>query len=260
MYLYVDARYLRRVFDDCLTPFVGSPVEVHWRLVKERFRAQRVFYYDCVDDLPRKGESETELRDRVSQQERELEAIGSLDGYFLRLGTVRGDPKRRRQKEVDVLIAVDMLTHLYRQHMTHALLLAGDLDFKPVVEAVVEQGTTVTVAFEPKSGSRALARAADSERRLTLSALWQMSTGPHDSRTFDLFPCGHDQKYSHNAPREKSGKIGSKFVYLSRSDGRTFIDLSEYDENLEYVYWSSPDDAKLFAFIEREFGPIEWSE
>ena len=215
MYLYVDARYLNRVFEDCLTSFVGRAVGVHWPSVKRYFNAQRVFYYDCLDDLPRQDESESDLRDRVTLQERQLESIGSLDGYFLRLGTVRGDPKRRRQKEVDVLIAVDMLTHSHKGNMSHAVLLAGDLDFKPVVEAVVEQGTNVTVAFEPKSGSKILARAADSERCLTLSALWYMSTGPYHQDTTDLFPRGHDHKYTHSAPRERSGLISERPVYLS---------------------------------------------
>lgn len=258
MYLYVDARYLKRVFEDCLTPFVGKAVDVHWPSVKDHFKAQRVFYYDCLDDLPRQDESEADLRDRITLQERQLESIGSLDGYFLRLGTVRGDPKRRRQKEVDVLIAVDMLTHSHRGNMSHAVLLAGDLDFKPVVEAVVEQGTKVTVAFEPKSGSKILARAADSEWRLMLSSLWYMSTGPYTQETVDLFPHGHDHKYSHDAPRERKGQIGSRPVYLSRQGERWFIDLYEFDQNLKYVYWSSPDDVRLLAFVEQEFGRIQW--
>jgi uncharacterized LabA/DUF88 family protein len=259
MYLFVDAGYFRRVFDECLAPFLGTTVEIHWPSVKRHFRAERVFYYDCVDDVLRPGESRPDLHARVSRQEHQLESIGSLDGYFLRLGTIRGNPGRIRQKEVDVLIAVDMLTHSHRGNMTHAILLAGDLDFKPVVEAIVEQGTTVTVAYESRSGSKILARAADSERCLTLSSLWYMSTGPHHPATVDLFPLGHDQKYSHNAPREKAGTIDSKPVYLSKRGERWFIDLYEYDENLEYVYWSSPSEARLFAFIEQEVGPIIWS-
>jgi hypothetical protein len=60
-------------------------------------------------------------------------------------------------------------------------------------------------------------------------------------------------------PREKAGTIDSKPVYLSKRGERWFIDLYEYDENLEYVYWSSPSEARLFAFIEQEVGPIIWS-
>jgi uncharacterized LabA/DUF88 family protein len=44
--------------------------------------------------------------------------------------------KKRQQKEVDVLLAVDMLTRSFYKNMTKAVLLAGDRDFKPVVEVV----------------------------------------------------------------------------------------------------------------------------
>jgi uncharacterized LabA/DUF88 family protein len=71
----------------------------------------------------------------------------------MRLGSLRGAPKKRRQKEVDVLLAADMLTHGYDGNMDKAILIAGDLDFRRVVEALVRRGVFVEVWYEPKSGA-----------------------------------------------------------------------------------------------------------
>ncbi len=77
----------------------------------------------------------------------------------MRLGTVTG--KRRRQKEVDILLAVDMLTHGFNGSMGKAVLLAGDLDFRPIVEALVRTGVFVEICYQRNSIAQDLPGAAD---------------------------------------------------------------------------------------------------
>lgn len=113
------------------------------------FNTQTFFarnYYDCLDDAQKDGESKSAFDARVESQRTYLSKIGSLPGVHLRTGTVMG--RQRRQKEVDVLLAVDMLTHGSNGSMGQAVLLAGDLDFRPVVDALVRTGVYVVVWYE----------------------------------------------------------------------------------------------------------------
>lgn len=258
MYLYIDAGYLRRVFQDRLSAFLGREIGIHWPSVKEELGAQRVFFYDSVDDIKRAGESETDFQLRQRNQEAQLDSIASLDGYFVRLGSFRGDAKRRRQKEVDVLLAVDMLTHSHRRNMSRAILIAGDLDFKPVVEAVVEKGTLVTLVFEPRTGSRDLARAADSQTLLTLRFLWNISLGPRSNETSELFPRSLGSHYNVKASSYKTGTINGKPVRLFDEGDYWLMDLSELDGNLRERFWSNSNKQTLLNFISEEFGQITW--
>jgi uncharacterized LabA/DUF88 family protein len=98
-------------------------------------RPFRTFFYNCLDNLQREKETKAEFEARVQRQEQYFARIRSTRAVHLRSGTLTGH-RRRRQKEVDVLLAVDMLTHGFNRNMTHATLLAGDLDFRPIVEAL----------------------------------------------------------------------------------------------------------------------------
>ncbi|MFO1253718.1 MAG: NYN domain-containing protein [Inhella sp.] len=161
MYLYIDSAYFRRVMADQVQAVLGVSATPFWPAVRQFFRASRVFVYECLHDLQRDGEQDEAFKARVSAQECMLKSIGLVDGFFLRRGSLRGTANRPRQKEIDVLLAVDLLTHAHRKAASLVTLVAGDLDFKPVVEAVVDLGVRVTVAYETKSGAVDLALAAD---------------------------------------------------------------------------------------------------
>ena len=65
-----------------------------------------------------------------------------------RLGSLKKVQKeKRRQKEVDNLIAVDTVYMAYEDHYDIALLLGADEDHLPVVEAVKRTGKRVYGAF-----------------------------------------------------------------------------------------------------------------
>ena len=66
-----------------------------------------------------------------------------------------------RSKRVDVTLATEMLTHAHRGNFDIAVLVAGDEDYVPLVEAVKSEGRRVAVWFVGSGLSPALRRSAD---------------------------------------------------------------------------------------------------
>jgi len=69
--------------------------------------------------------------------------------------------KSRGSKRVDISLATDMLTHAAQRNYEIAVLIAGDEDYVPLVEAVKQQGRRVYVWFLEDGLSSPLKRAAD---------------------------------------------------------------------------------------------------
>lgn len=67
------------------------------------------------------------------------------------------------QKGVDTLIATDMVSMAFLNHYDIALLVSGDGDLAPAVEAVKAAGKQIIVAAFPRSRSTAVGNAADHE-------------------------------------------------------------------------------------------------
>lgn len=56
-------------------------------------------------------------------------------------------PKTRSSKGVDITLARDMLSHAYQHHYDIALVVAGDADYVPLLEAVKKTGKMVALSF-----------------------------------------------------------------------------------------------------------------
>ena len=135
------------------------------------FDSTKVFYYDSIDDQVRSGEQVEELEKRIRDQEWYLREVNSFPNTHVRYGSITGgDRRKRRQKEVDILIAVDMMNHAIPQNMDRAVLLAGDRDFTPLAETLVQMGLTVEVAGDFRSTSDVLREVADSYRPLGITS------------------------------------------------------------------------------------------
>lgn len=68
---------------------------------------------------------------------------------------------RQRSKRVDISLATDMLLHAFRRNYETAVLVAGDEDYVPLVEAVKYTGCRVFVWFLDNGMSDSLRLAAD---------------------------------------------------------------------------------------------------
>jgi len=70
-------------------------------------------------------------------------------------------PRGRGSKQVDISLATDMLTHAHRKNYDVAILVAGDADYIPLVDAVMAEGACVVLWFIESGLSAALKRKAD---------------------------------------------------------------------------------------------------
>lgn len=185
-YLFVDGAYLRQRHADTMLAVFGEAADfdlsnlrqnlLHLRPLGGQDAFHRIFYYDCLHDIPKVGESDEELKSRIEQQRAAFDKIQSLHGFHVRLGSLSGSSRKMRQKEVDILLAVEMLDHAFRKNMTAAALIAGDLDFAPLLDSLVRLGTWVDVLYDPKSIAKGLLASADRGIPLTFHNYYSMCT------------------------------------------------------------------------------------
>ena len=103
------------------------------------------------------GVSETAIRahyytsvvgdeDRIRDTERALWELEFQAEVFKK-------PKRdKKSKGVDITLARDMLGHAHQDHYDIALLVAGDGDYVPLVDAVKKTGKIVALSFFAEHG------------------------------------------------------------------------------------------------------------
>ncbi len=119
----------------------------------------RAYYYDAMPD--------SSDRERHDKQNAYLQTIKDSEVFEVRLGRLkmdgRGEP---RQKGVDTLIAIDMLSKAYEDHYDIGILVAGDDDFLDVVKSVKDAGKRVYGAYFERNISPDLKDSFDKRKPL----------------------------------------------------------------------------------------------
>lgn len=157
-------------------------------------------------------------------------------------------------------IAVDMLTHSYRRNMHQATLLAGDLDFKPIVDALVQDGMYVELWYYPKSTSKELIYSADSRLILTLGAIHRYAMPSFKA------------KFSWPETTIKDKDVVSfKFLKKGKGPDNEIVELYKDNERYYYISPNSQNPGKynhtycqnvdiLEKYFENEFYKVQWDE
>lgn len=142
-YLFIDGAYFRKVLEHFSHSFFdGKQIPIAYHSIAADF--YKTFYYDCLSPR-KKAEDGEDYKARIKPQEEFFDSLRMLNGVHVYEGTSAGEEGKIRQKKVDTMIAVDMLTHSFRGNMDKATLLTGDLDFKPLVDALIQQGMYITL-------------------------------------------------------------------------------------------------------------------
>jgi len=173
-YLFVDGGCLRETLEDYSKRFFdGDRIEFDYERLGREF--QKVFYYDSLPPKKR-DEKEAEYQERIAPELEFFSKLNLLDGFHVYEGTSRRRRKKIEQKKVDIMIAVDMLNHSFRKNMSRATLLTSDLDFKPLIDALVDNGMYINLWYPINKTNQELIQSADSSRKLDLPAIFSYTT------------------------------------------------------------------------------------
>jgi uncharacterized LabA/DUF88 family protein len=217
-YIYIDGGYLRQRLQKYSDRyFSGEAVELDFLQLCSGY--EKKFYYDCLPGQ-RNGESDGDYAARKEQVQSLFDSLSELPGFHVFEGSLSGEGGRARQKGVDVQLGVHMLTHAHRGIVRNATLLAGDADFTPLVEAVVAEGSYVTLWADRGSVARSLRRAADRYNEFdvftifnsTRNSMWEKSARPQVSNELGVAHGGW--------PHLKTGRLergGEVNVYTNGS-------------------------------------------
>ncbi|MET4369444.1 hypothetical protein ABIA99_002129 [Bradyrhizobium sp. LB12.1] len=183
-YLFIDGACLRTTITEVEKTYTDDRViTVDFGKLTQHF--DKVFYYDA---LPSKhgGETDDQFTARLEQAKSFHDKLGELDRFHVYEGDTRRSPslRKQQQKKVDIMIAVDMLTHSFRRNMERATLLASDVDFKPLLDALVAEGMFVTLWYPPKRTNTDLIKSADRREQLDVRAIHGALAG--SSVQFDI--------------------------------------------------------------------------
>lgn len=170
-YLFIDGACLRTTIAEVERTYtLGRAITVDFGLLTDRF--DKVFYYDA---LPSKhgGETDDQFMARLDKAKSFHDKLADLDRFHVYEGDTRRSPslRKQQQKKVDIMIAVDMLTHSFRRNMERATLLASDVDFKPLLDALVSEGMFVTLWYPPKRTNADLIKSADRREQLDVRSI-----------------------------------------------------------------------------------------
>ncbi len=256
-YLFIDGGYLRKVADELMQALFGVPADIDLAAVRRNLspHPRRVFYYDCLNDVRKDGESETDFDPRVQKQQVAFDAIQSLDGFHVRLGSVSGKNRKIRQKKVDVLLAVDALDHAFRKNMEQVFLIAGDLDFVPLVDSLIRLGTYVRVIYQAKSAARGLYSAADLASPITFNEVYFWTTDGF-RKQHPLPACEIGARQPTPESPIKTGTAAHRTVQLYQRGVMFNLYTPMWDHRSLLV--ASPDMKLLEKYFEMEYAPIEW--
>ncbi len=239
-YLFVDGGHLRKYYEEFANKWFGNNGELDFAKIKADFNADKCFYFDCDDD----GSKFRGLR---------------KSNWRVELGYLSG--KKRTQKEVDTLIAVSMVRYAHIGKMDKAILLAGDGDFRPVVEELIRMDIDVQIVGDKKHTSQRLMGEATSVQLLDIDDYYRWTkesvkiTKPlenikrHNANN-------HPKSLPESSKSVKKGLFNEKDVTLIHEGEKLYYLVHYYEDNL---YWLEADNQEdLLTFFELKYGKIDW--
>lgn len=251
-YVFVDGAHLQRHYREHMTAFFGEAPPIDFEQLLHSANAEKLFFYDSVDRLAAEA--------LVADADAELDRINSTANCHVREGTVRAGRKRSglEQKEVDVMLAVEMLTHGFRRNFDDAVLVTGDLDFKPAVDSLVNLGLRVEVWYVRRHGAQPLLAAADSRRELTLRDWFRWSGASFNARHADAFPRQDLISHTLSMAPKRSGHVGKRTCTLHNMSPSWALVILNFDHGRNLRVTANSPEA-IEAYMPLVHDAIEWS-
>src|SRR5260221_7651137 len=100
-YAYLDGAFLRERSAVAMDRVFNSRADLDFNGIRHALSVARVFYYDCVEDQPRNGETQAQFDLRTEAQRQLIASVSQAARCHVRLGTLKQQQgsKQITQKE-----------------------------------------------------------------------------------------------------------------------------------------------------------------
>lgn len=167
---------------------------------------RRVYYYNIRQEA-------FEDRSNASDQDKFLSSLYDTPHLEVKLGIWKQRGSTMVEKGVDVMLAVDLVTHAYQDHYDTAIIVSGDADFYPALQAAKNVGKHVEVAAFEANISAEAARVADLHLKMTktyFTGLWMTRAQQRARSAAMRKPEVSDEAASPNGEDKAATKAASK--------------------------------------------------
>lgn len=151
--IFIDGGYLDHILTDEF-----SQIKIDYKKLATELTGKceptptllRVYYYHC--EPYRSSPPTPEESRRFAGAQRFFNALNSKTFFEVRLGRLASRGTRAdgsivlEQKQVDILMAIDIVRLSMRRSITHAILVTGDSDFIPAIQIARDEGIQVALA------------------------------------------------------------------------------------------------------------------
>jgi len=151
--IFIDGGYFDAVLRD---EFKGTRIDYEKLILglTSSNTLLRSYYYTC--EPWQSNPSTNDESKRFSAAQRFHNYLRKIPNFELRLGRLayRGQDINNNpileQKQVDILLAIDLLRLSYRGAISQAILITGDSDFIPAIKIAKDEGVQVILAHGSK--------------------------------------------------------------------------------------------------------------
>lgn len=159
--IFIDGSYLDTIVRTELKDKRLNYASFIRSLRSDKYEHLRTYYYHCRPLSKSEGGGSEDIRKKMNKFFSGLEKLPKFEIKFGELKIYNGFPK---QKGVDVQLSVDLVRLSCRRHIQKAVIVAGDQDFKPAVQAAKDAGVLVKLIYSPKSISDKLLKTCDESK------------------------------------------------------------------------------------------------
>lgn len=156
--MFIDGGYLNKVLEN---EFARAAID-YGKLAQEVAQGTerlRTYYYHC---MPYQSNPPTEEeKRRHAAMARFVDALKRLPRFEFRQGKLARRDGGFEQKRVDIWIAVDLVRLSFSHQISSAVLMTGDSDLVPAIEAAKDAGVVVQLYYSKHSVHQELLQACD---------------------------------------------------------------------------------------------------
>lgn len=144
--VYIDGAYLSKAVEFEFNTKID--LEKFSRNICGNHYLQKVTYYTCLPYVSGNSD-EAEMR-KFENASMFIQALSNIPNFEVKLGKLIRNVEEQgyKQKMVDVKMAVDMVL---TKNAERVVVVTGDLDFAPAIDALRERGILVELYYNPKN-------------------------------------------------------------------------------------------------------------